>query len=455
MKNHKDTSKNKKIRKNAQDKFLVESAARHITTGFGENYLGAFAVILGAGEIFMSILTSLPTLFASILQIISPYFMKKYGVRRKLVLNGVLIHALSWFCLLFVFLVDPAIGIWILLLLIIIQTSVEWFINCAWMSWFGEYVDKKTMGKYIGLKNSISLLFSMTSTIIAGVILGFFESSGSLYGFVIIFAISFLARAFTFFNLNSIPPTNYNPKKTKTISPLQFLKEKRHEEIHSFINFIGLFRFVVMIASPFFTLYMLRDLNFTYVEYMIFISLTIFTQVVSMHYWGGITQKYGNGIVLKYSSILIAFIPLLWLVSQDFNYLIFIRIFDGFIWGAFNLSAYNYLLSSSSLTERSAYVSNYNLFTGLATFLGAIIGGFIAIHSLEYSLFLVGIPLVFLISGILRLIISLTFGLKIKEKLMPYQHKGEHMFVKIMLIYPMEGARQSLLHFIHFKKSKS
>lgn len=452
MKNYKDTSKDVLIRKKAQKKFLIEGGVRQITTGFGEHYLGAFAVILGAGEFFMSILTSVPTLFASILQIFSPWVMKKYGIRRKLVLSGVLLHALSWFFLLFVLFLDPIIGLWILLLLIIIQTSVEWFINSAWMSWFGEYVDKTTMGNYIGLRQSISLFFAMSSTIIAGLILGFFDNSGTLNGFLIIFLIAFLARTYTFFNLNSIPPTNYDPKKTKIMSPFKFLKEKKHRSIHSFMNFAGLFRFAVMIASPFFTLYMLRDLNFTYVEYMMLLSITIFIQIVSARYWSNITQKYGNEIVLKYSSLLICFIPLLWLISQNFNYLIGIRMFEGFVWGAFNLSTYNYLLSSSSLKERSAYISNYNLFIGLATVFGSILGGIIAVYSINYSLFLTGIPLIFLISGILRFIIVLLLGIKLKGK---QKQITEHVFIKLMFIYPMEGTIQNILHIINFKKLKT
>jgi len=452
MKGYKNTSKNKNTREKARKKFLYEAGARQITTGFGDNYIGALAVFLGAGEFLMGLLASLPVLFGSIFQVFSPYIMKKTGKRRKIVLTGVLIHAISWLPLLLVLILDPAIAIWVLIILVIIQTSVEWFINAPWMSWFGEYVDKKTIGKYIGLKRSIALLFAMVSTIIAGLILGFFENSGTLYGFIIIFIIAFIARTYTVFNLKLIPPTNYDAKKTKVIFPNKFLKEKKHKQIHSFINFVSFFKFAVMIAAPFFTLFILRDLNFTYLEYMILICTVSLAQIISMKYWGKITDRYGNKIVLSSSALLISFIPLLWLVSQNFYYLIFIRIFEGFIWGAFNIAIYNHLLSSSSLEERSGYVSNYNLFTGLATFFGAMIGSLIAIYSLEHNLFMIGIPLIFLISGILRLIIAIFLGTRLKERTLHHAHKDRHMLLKLMVIYPMEGAKQNILHGWNFKK---
>lgn len=445
-----------KTKKEARRKFLYETAARNTTTGFGDNYLGALAVALGAGEFFISLFASLPSLLSSIAQIFSAYIMKKTGLRRTMVLRGVFVHALMWLPIIATIFLDPVIGLWLLLLFVTIQKGVELFINSAWMSWFGEFVDKKTMGRYIGLKTSIGTAFALGSTILAGIILNLFESTGTLYGFIVLFSIAFFARVYTFFNLSQVPATSFNVRKTKVIFPHQFLKEKKYKPIHSFIKFNTFFMFSVMIAAPLFTLYMLRDLGFDYIQYMILISIASFIQIVSMKYWGGITDRFGNKIVLVGSSFLIAAIPILWLFSQNFYYLFTVRIFDGFVWGAFSLATYNYLLSSTNVRERSAYVTNYNLFNGISTFGGAMIGSGIALYSISNPMIfpLIGIPIVFLISGILRFVVALFMSPGLKERHLEKPYHQRHMLLRIMTILPVEGAAHTAVMGWNFGKKK-
>jgi MFS family permease len=56
------------------------------------------------------------------------------------------------------------------------------------------------------------------------------------------------------------------------------------------------------------------------------------------------------------------------------------EMFSGFIWGGFNLCAVNFIFDAASPQSRVRHLSYFNLVNGIATFLGAAAGGFLASH---------------------------------------------------------------------------
>ena len=66
----------------------------------------------------------------------------------------------------------------------------------------------------------------------------------------------------------------------------------------------------------------------------------------------------------------------------------------GFCWAGYNLAAFNLILEITPDEGRTTYVGIYNTMAGLASSIGPLIGGFLADS--------VGLPIVIVISGILR-----------------------------------------------------
>lgn len=110
---------------------------------------------------------------------------------------------------------------------------------------------------------------------------------------------------------------------------------------------------------------------------------------------------------------MIPLIPLLWIASSNFFYLILLQIFAGLAWSGFNLCSVNYLYDATNTRNRTRYLSLFNCGNGLATGAGALLGGFLASHLpyLRGSQILV----LFLISGILRGVVAMVFLPQIKE----------------------------------------
>jgi MFS family permease len=181
-------------------------------------------------------------------------------------------------------------------------------------------------------------------------------------------------------------------------------------------------QFSVAVASPFFSVYMLRDLHFSYVQFMACLASTILMQFLTLNRWGRISDIFGNRVILLFCGFLIPFTPMLWLLSDNFWYLICIQAFGGFIWAGFNLSAGNFLYDLIPPRKRATYLAIHNVFASIGVFIGALLGGFLGgILPREFNLFgfdmhwTTALYHIFILSFVLRLLSASLLLPRIKE----------------------------------------
>ena len=170
-----------------------------------------------------------------------------------------------------------------------------------------------------------------------------------------------------------------------------------------FSLFSALFNFAAAISTPLFAIYMLRDLHFSYLTYMIItVSGTIFSLIV-MELWGKIADRYGNYIVLYITSILTAAIPILWIFSPSPIYLIFIpTLIGGLASSGLNLATSDFIYDNVRIEKRGLVVSYFNMLNGIGIFFGAAIGAFL-IQFLTIG-FINPIFFIFLLSGVIGIL---------------------------------------------------
>ena len=218
--------------------------------------------------------------------------------------------------------------------------------------------------------------------------------------FTIIFFIAFISRMICLMYLKKMyePPQTIKEEHRFTI--LDFLKRLRRSNFGRFVIFVAAVNFTVYMVSPFFAVYMLRDLDFNYMVYTIVTIAAQLTMFSSMRVWGLHADRVGNRKILKTTSVFIPFIPILWLFSHNVIYLIMVQIFAGFIWAGFNLSASNFIYDAVTPPKRTRCIAYFNVINGLAIFCGAAAGGYLL--KVLPPLFGYRILTLVLISGILR-----------------------------------------------------
>jgi MFS family permease len=235
----------------------------------------------------------------------------------------------------------------------------------------------------------------------------------------------------------------YEPKTGNKIvnrdNFFSYFKNFGNDDFVKFSVFTGLMSFAVYLSVPFFAVYMLRDLGFSYLKYMLITTSASVTLLLTLSSWGKHADKIGNISVIKLSAVMISILPALWIFSSSTIYLIIVQIFAGFAWGGFNLAVVNFIYDKSAKEKRISNFSFFNLINGLGIFAGSIIGGFLIPNLPAIS----GnkILTLFLISAIVRFIASVMLS-NIKDSKNIRTVGSFELFFSIIGIKPIIGVQQ-------------
>ncbi|MGB9708092.1 MAG: MFS transporter [Candidatus Pacearchaeota archaeon] len=418
------TKKQKKLIEKTKLISVREGSAYSVSEGSGMRYITPFALKLGATNAHIGFLTSLPSLLGNFSQLFVPKLMEKTS-RKKIVVLGALLQAIMWLlvivigALYFIFNVNSTITP---ALLIIIYTLLVLFgaiLVPAWNSWMKDIVTENS-GKYFGNRNRIVGFVALVSMLFGSFILDYFSQTKIFIGFAILFTIAFVARLVSAFLLSK----KYEPKLTYEkgyyFSFWQFVRYIPKSNFGKFTVLVALMQLATAIASPFFAVYMLKDLGFSYLQWILVTIASSLVSLLFMPLWGKFADHYGNIKATKITSFLVALVPLLWFfsifISKEFllSYLIIIEAFSGMVWAGFNLSSSNFIYDAVTRQRIALCVAYSNIMNGIGVFMGATSGGFLS--SLHFAVLGISpILTVFLISGLLRLAVAFIMTPKIKE----------------------------------------
>jgi MFS family permease len=170
----------------------------------------------------------------------------------------------------------------------------------------------------------------------------------------------------------------------------------------------------VLISGPYFVIYLLRDLHFSYWMYASWLAAGVLGQFLTLKPWGRLGDRFGNKKLLVATGLMVPFLPMLYLVSTNFVYLLGVNFLGGTIWAGLALGLQNYVFDAVHAEDRAKGIAVWNTINAMGWFAGAMLGSWLA-TVLPADFTLAGVELhlasnlqaVFFISGVLRLIVSL------------------------------------------------
>jgi len=402
---------------------LKDAAAFAVMTGSGETYFSAFALFMKATTPQIGLLASLPPLLASFVQLLSAWIGRLTRRRRSIILTGAGIQAASLIPLAVLPILFPTAAVPILIICVVIYHGGANLVTPQWSSLMGDLVPERRRGRFFALRTRLTSATTFASLLTAGVLLHALSQHGlTAGGYVTLFLVAALARVVSWYHLSRMfdPPGHVAaielPVGRRSWSRL------RHSPFVRFSAFFALMQFAVAIASPFFTVYMLRDLHFTYLQFVANTATTVLFQFLTLARWGRISDVFGNRLILATCACVIPFLPILWTLSTNFWYLIVLQALSGLSWAGFSLSAGNFLYDLVAREKRATYMAVHNVIASTGIFGGAILGGYLGtiipgeISLLGRTLVLVS-PLygVFVVSTVVRLLVVVSLVPRLKE----------------------------------------
>ena len=358
-----------------------DGVAWSVMFGAGESYLQAFAVFLKASTAQMTLLTALPSLLGSLSQLASAWIAGRAIPRKRLIFGGVLLQALTWLPIIALAFVQTEYAVPLLIFWVALYYIGGQFAAPPWSSLISDLVPERRRGRFFGRRTQLMSMFTFASLTLAGLMLEFFEQrQAAAWGFALLFALALAARLYSLRQLMRMhePMGRLAPF---TLPPLGgLLQRMRGSDFVCFALFVACMNLAVAIASPFFTLYMLRDLQFSYLEFTAANGFYVLMQFVALGAWGRVSDVFGNLRVLQVTSVVFPALPILWVVFPNFWAILLFQLVGGIAWAGFSLAAGNFLYDVVPPEKRAAYSAVHQTLSNTAIFAGALIGGTLATH---------------------------------------------------------------------------
>lgn len=399
---------------------LRDGVAYSVMTGGGESYFSAFAMHFKATVAEVGVLSSLPPLIGSFFQLLSVLIGRRAGNRRHVIMLGAGLQVLSWLPLTLLPILFPDWALLIILGSLILFYAAGNLVTPQWTSLMGDLVPERRRGRYFSHRSRLAAITGLVALVGGGFILQFFANSlYAIAGFVTIFAVAAVARLVSAYHMACMVDP---PVQRRETPARDWLRAWWGTPALRFTGFYALMQFSVAISGPFFTVYMLRDLEFTYLQFMTNTAASVLAQYLTLRAWGRVGDAFGHRLVLAVTGFLIPVIPALWLICGNVWYLLAVQVVSGVFWGGFTLSGSNILYDLVQPRDRVPYLASHNVSVGMGTFAGALLGGWLSTH-LPDSVH-VGQQLVepgsvlcwlFLISAVARLLVAAGFLTRIPE----------------------------------------
>lgn len=426
-----------------------------VMTGLGENYLSAYGIFLGTNSLQLGLLMTFPPFVGALSQAFGLWCIERIPQRRQIIVLSALGNAAIWIpiaLLSFFFAGTSSAWAWLLLFYLLYHCLLG-FAAPIWNSLIGELVPAELRGRFFGYRNQRIGMVTFITLLAGGKIL---DLAGLInfpaLGFCCIFLIAGVSRFCAAYWLSQHDDPPYHPDRASSFSFLEFLLRLPRSNFARFVLFVSSVNFAVAFAGPYFSLYMLRDLKFTYAQYTMNVAAALVTQFLMMRHWGKLIDRYGNKKILNICSWAVCFPSLLWLLSKDPFVLIIFQIYSGLAWSGFNLAASNFLFDAVTPPKRARCAAYQALCSGALVLAGATLGGLAArnlynsftVASLHFQLSST-LPLVFLISGLMRIGIVGFLLKKFKEVREVEPIRTHELIMQLVYLKPVLDSATNLI----------
>ncbi len=368
-----------------------------MSTLTGSVFLVAFALSLGASNMVIGLLATIPPL-ANVIQIPAIYLVEKYRVRRSIT---VLAAAISRSFLLIIaiipFVVPFNIALPLVLVALVLNSLLASIGGCSWNSWMHDLLPKHNLGKFFSKRMLLSTAVSIPLALSAGYFITYWKTAFpamELAGYSILFLAGFIAGLVGVLVISRIP----EPMMARAESMPRFgqLIKKPFEDknFKNLIVFLTSWNFAVNLALPFLTVYMLTSLGMDTSSVVLFSVLSQVTSMAFFRIWGKLSDRFSNKSVLRVSGPIMIGCFLIWASTVLFAdssiimvLVILVHVLMGMATAGVNLVSGNIGLKLAPKGEATSYLASAALFSSLAAGIAPLLGGIVAQYVPQWEYF--------------------------------------------------------------------
>ena len=269
--------------------FILDGcASTQIFTVTSGAFLSGLAYLVGAGTALTGIIAALPTLMNTI-QIFSSVVYENRAGSKRITVEFALIQRLCLLMMLFVptLMLGARISVAVIAVLYSCAHFCGAFINTGANNWLISLVKKERLGRYLGLKDSMTLVASTGGSLILSKILDAYRfADQEILGFRII---GILCIGICVVDITCLTLIR-EPENVKHVEPLNIRKAIQmpltDQNYRNILIFFLLWSVASNFASPFFSIYMLENLGLSYFYITVMNMVASVARIAAANLWG-------------------------------------------------------------------------------------------------------------------------------------------------------------------------
>lgn len=353
---------------------LIDAFLYSLMVGVGETYLPAYVLSIGLGEIYAGLLASLPILSGAVLQLLAPKGLEALRSTKYWIVLSTFLQASAFLPLVY-FTVTQAPQFWTLFLILTLYWGSGFAASPAWNYWMGHLVPVQVSSQFFSRRIRIMQFGILIGLILGGVALHNNVKLGSMTSvFTGLFVGAFICRLLSSFILSQKQfKPDWEQKKESSLRQAWSDFRSRAPQ-NKFFIFLFFYMITVFISSPFVTPYMLAQVKMNYGSYMVAIAALMLGKIIVLTILERIKNQSSGTELMKWGLITVSPMPMLWPLSQNYSYIIFLQIVSGMAWACLEVGLALIFFKDLRANEKIPFLTFYNLLNSLATLTGTAIG---------------------------------------------------------------------------------
>jgi hypothetical protein len=351
----------------------AEGTATNVMVGIGETYLPAFVLALTGSQLACGLVSTLPLVIGAVLQLAAPWLLRTCGSYRRCVALCAALQAATFMPLLAAALTGRMSAV-----AVFAVVSVYWATGLAangpWNAWIETLVPAPLRIRYFARRSRINQWGIVAGFLAGGIAL---QAAGRLGVPLAVFAALFFLAAVSRFVSVSLLTRHREPqppRRAPAFSPAGAFRSLITGEKGRLLLYVMAAQAAVQISSPYFTPFMLGELHFSYAVYAVVTCTAMVAKVCFLPTVGRLADRVGVRRVFWTSAAASIFVPLFWLASNNWYYLVCVQVYSGMVWCAFDLATLLLYFETIPRQKRVDVLAFFNLANSAAMAGGSLLG---------------------------------------------------------------------------------
>jgi MFS family permease len=347
-----------------------------VLSGVSQTFTSVFVLRLGASNLMVGLLTSLPALINVIFQIPAARLIEQQQERRRVLLVSGLLMRLPVFLVALV----PFLRTWraeAVVYITALGTIPAAIGNVAFTAMLAEVVAPRDRARVVSVRNALLSAMTMVTVLAAGRALDILVFP---INYQVIFTLAFLTSLLSLYYVGLVAMPRAEQPSGRVASPERLDLRQWSRTLlaqRDYVRFtLGAFvyHWGMYLPLPLYTIYRVRDLGISEGWIGALSTLESAITIVAYYMWGKVAARRGSRSVLLFGILGVALYPLGTALSRSVTPLLVVVSISGIFAPAWNLGLFNGLLEVVPTERRATYVAVFNTLMNVPAFIAPLLG---------------------------------------------------------------------------------